>query len=346
MVATLTTLAPGAQAQEAGPAWCPEPEARQFDFWLGEWDVRNRNRPPGGDRWYDTGVATNRVYAVVGGCAVVEHWRGYAFPSAGHIAGFSVRTWDPEASEWDLVLLWPVGGPPRFGNPRGRFRDGRGEFTNSFAGPSGDTVISRLTFSDITEGSFRWSNGLSDDGGRSWSSTWTMDQTRRSRGASGLWNGATPSTRRCPGAEHRTFDPFLGEWEGTRVSAAGDSTRVRMRMLRILDGCAVMQRSVVGAGEGEAFRVRAYEPHLERWTEYATASDRRGLRRREGGPEGGEIVIEDVESAGEGWTRTRWRPADEALVQIRESAADPRGPWTEVDRTRYTPVPRDPAGGR
>ncbi len=86
-------------------------EARQFDFWPGEWDVVSRNRRPDDPQWYTTGAATNRVYAVVDGCGIVEHWRGEAFGQ--FIVGFSLRAditdrsfrWQQDLSR-DTGLTW------------------------------------------------------------------------------------------------------------------------------------------------------------------------------------------------------------------------------------------------
>lgn len=317
-----------AQAREA---WCPEPEVAQFDFWLGEWDVQNRNRPPAGERWYETGTATNRVYTVVGGCAVVEHWRGHAFPGAGLIQGFSLRAWDPAAGRWELVLLWPTDGSPRFGNPAGVFEDGRADFHNRFTTPAGDTVLTRLSFHDMEEDAFTWSDGLSRDGGRTWESSWRMRQRRRAPAAPGLWNGPTVGVDRCPGEEHREGDRWLGEWAGTRRTAAGDTTSVRARLVRILGGCAVMERSWAGDGSWSSFRVRAWEPGTGAWVEYGLASDRREILRREAATEGGAVVVTDVERpAGSAFRRTRWLPDGDGLRRVEEAAPAPDGPWTAV----------------
>jgi len=319
----------GVDAQSRN-AWCPEPEVAQFDFWLGEWDVQNLNRPPGGERWYETGSATNRVYTVVGGCAVVEHWRGYAFPGAGLIQGFSLRAWDPESGRWELVLLWPTDGVPRFGNPTGTFAGDRADFHNRFATPAGDTVRTRLSFSGITDDSFTWRDGLSRDGGHSWASSWRMHHRRRVPGAPGLWNGPSMRVDRCPGEVHRSFDPWLGEWVGTRTGPTGDSLAVRTRLVRILDGCAVMERSWVEDGSWEAFRVRAWEPGTTAWVEYGLASDRREIGRREGGVEAETLVLSGVEPVAGVYRRTRWWLDEGELRRVEEEAASPDGPWTVV----------------
>lgn len=328
-------LAAPAPAQQRA-RWCPEPEAEQFDFWLGEWDVRNHNRPPGGDEWAATGRATNRVYTVLGGCAVVEHWRGYAFPGAGLIVGFSVRAWNPETRLWEAVLLWPVSGPASFATPSGRAEEGEVALHNEFETPDGVTVRTRLRFHDIQDDALVWSNGVSRDGGRSWSSTWRMDFTRRPPTASGLWNGPSMTTDRCPGARHRAFDRHLGEWTGHRSDAEGDSTAVRTWLVRILEGCAVMERTWSEDGTRETFAVRAFDEDLGRWVEYAIASDRRALRRRESGPGGGLPTLTDVDAAEGAYTRSRWSADGGDLVRVEERAERPGGPWRPVAETRFT----------
>ena len=45
---------------------CDAPEYRQFDFWVGTWDVTMRGQPAGG----------NLVTLEESGCLVHEHWTG------------------------------------------------------------------------------------------------------------------------------------------------------------------------------------------------------------------------------------------------------------------------------
>lgn len=330
LVPLLAAVPANAQGEPPGPELlCPESEARAFDFWIGSWDVLNRNRPPDGVEFQETGRATNRVYPVVGGCGIVEHWRGHAI--SRFIVGFSVRAWDPAAGEWLLVLLWPTTGSPSFGELRGGFRHGRGQFSFRRETAEGDTAIQRFTFSDIARDAFRWENATSRDGGRSWEGSWIMEFTRRDRVSdAGLWNGLTATTRRCPAAEHRRLDPFLGEWRGVRVDAAGDSVPVMAHLVPILEGCAVMERVLSDDGRWEAFRVRAYEPETARWVEYALDAERRALRRREAESGSDGLSFRDVApDPGGRLSRTRWEvgPRGET-VRVVEEAPGPDGPWS------------------
>jgi hypothetical protein len=49
------------------------PEARQFDFWRGQWDVNLRIRQEDGS-WPDKVAARARIYSVLAGKAVLELW--------------------------------------------------------------------------------------------------------------------------------------------------------------------------------------------------------------------------------------------------------------------------------
>ncbi len=97
----------------------PDSSYHQFDFWIGDWDVVNRQRRPQGTQWGVTGQATDRVHAVAGGCGIVEHWRGTT--AMGRVLGYSLRAWNAARKKWDLVLLWPQPNQPSFFTLEGAF---------------------------------------------------------------------------------------------------------------------------------------------------------------------------------------------------------------------------------
>lgn len=65
---------------------CSQPERRQFDFWLGDWEVRD---PDG------TLVGRNSITLLFDGCALREEWRG----ESGH-RGTSLNAWSPHDGAW------------------------------------------------------------------------------------------------------------------------------------------------------------------------------------------------------------------------------------------------------
>jgi hypothetical protein len=201
----------------------------------------------------------------------VEHWRGHAF--GDFVVGFSVRAFNPQRGQWDLVLLWPNAGDPRFGELGGGFRHNRGEFFSQSITAEGDTTLTRFTFSDVTPNSLRWQDGFSTDAGRTWDSSWIMEFSRREPLYQGpLLNGPSVTTLRCPNPEYRNLDFLIGEWAGAveADTAEAGGMGARSNVMPILDGCGVMERvSAVGqASAWEVFRVWAYERERDRWVEY------------------------------------------------------------------------------
>lgn len=65
---------------------CSAPAFRQFDFWVGEWDVRNPDSEI---------IGHNAIRRVAGGCALLESWEG-----AGGSTGVSINTYDVKRERW------------------------------------------------------------------------------------------------------------------------------------------------------------------------------------------------------------------------------------------------------
>ena len=72
------------------------PEQTQFDFWLGDWEVRNA----AGLR-----LGHNQVLALLGGTVLQEHWEG-----AKGGAGTSLNTYDPAVRRWRQRWMDSQGG--------------------------------------------------------------------------------------------------------------------------------------------------------------------------------------------------------------------------------------------
>lgn len=70
------------------PTACDAPENRQFDFWLGEWDVSGT----GADSVI---VAESSITAGAQGCVIIEYWRPFQGAS-----GYSLNMYDVKSKEW------------------------------------------------------------------------------------------------------------------------------------------------------------------------------------------------------------------------------------------------------
>lgn len=83
-----------ALAQEPAPtppARCEKSVYRQFDFWIGEWDVFN----PTGEKVGESSITREEA-----GCLIVEHWR-----SAKGGQGQSYNFFDPSRGQWRQVWI-------------------------------------------------------------------------------------------------------------------------------------------------------------------------------------------------------------------------------------------------
>lgn len=320
-----------AAAQSTASSPCSSPEARQFDFWLGDWDVRNLHRnpqTPDNPAWYDTGTATNRVYAILDGCAIVEHWMGQL--SFATIRGFSVRAYNPEDEQWVLVLYWPGPQGGSFGVLEGTFRHGRGAFFSDFTNAQGQHVDNRFTFSDITPTSFRWDSATSTDGKITWKPGWIMEASRRDPVLDGpLFNGPAPGEATwCTTPEARAFDFSVGHWTGMQGAAA-----VTVQAYPMLNGCAVMEFVEVAADPQpyKRFRVRAYDATLERWVQFAIDNQAPVFERLEGNFEDAVATLTTLPGDDAPLFRETWSPgADDTMQWTRETSTDGGVSWTEV----------------
>lgn len=73
---------------------------RGFDFWIGDWEVKDAN---------GVTVGFNTVESAHEGCAVVENWRGIL-----GMTGTSLNFYDPAAEEWVEVWVGSPGGKTTF----------------------------------------------------------------------------------------------------------------------------------------------------------------------------------------------------------------------------------------
>lgn len=148
-IATVLATA-SAGADEISPA-CSSAEHRQFDFWLGAWEVRNAAGEV---------VGRNEISRISRGCALLENWRG-----AGSSEGMSINAFDVDRGRWTQrwvgagAMLWLEGG----------FVGGAMVLTSPAprTTPQGP-VLDRITWTALDDGRVRQVWHVSADGGNQW----------------------------------------------------------------------------------------------------------------------------------------------------------------------------------
>lgn len=178
-ITVLAALAAGAGASAvmADEARCDVPQAQQFDFLVGEWEILNEIRTLEGG-WVKT-FATLEGHKRRDGCAVIGRWYGVA-RDGGPLDGITIRAFDPDSRQWSIVWL-DNRSTLQLQPLTGEFVDGVGQFyrENEF---HGERVKLRFTWDEITDDSARWSRSFSLDGGRTWETDWIMYFTRKKEG--------------------------------------------------------------------------------------------------------------------------------------------------------------------
>lgn len=141
---------------------CPQPESRQFDFWLGEWDLT----------WGEDGRGTNRVTSILDGCVIQEEFDGT--PSIS-LKGLSVSTFNPASSQWQQTWVDNSGGYLDF---VGGFAEGKMILSRD-ARLQGKPIKQRMVFYNIEENALDWNWERSEDGGGTWQVVWQIHYQRK-----------------------------------------------------------------------------------------------------------------------------------------------------------------------
>ena len=144
----------GAQApvQPPPPANCASPEHRQFDFWVGRWEVFRSDT--------NQKVAESLIEKLYGGCAVRENWM-----PIGGTGGGSLNSYRPGEGQWRQT--WTDSG-----NNWNEYAGGMAGDDMMLSGTSvnaaGLRVPVRITYRRGEGGSVLQIGEQSSDGGKSW----------------------------------------------------------------------------------------------------------------------------------------------------------------------------------
>lgn len=152
VIAVALLMSAGALAAQSPPA-CTRAEHRQFDFWLGEWDVTLPNGRAAG---------TNRIQSIDAGCGLREEWKG-----AGGSTGTSLNAFDPTSGRWHQT--W-IGSDGTLLLLDGALRDGAMELSGTTTGSDGAKTLHRIRWTPLggAPASVRQLWESSTDGGKTW----------------------------------------------------------------------------------------------------------------------------------------------------------------------------------
>jgi len=149
---------------------CTSPEARQLDFWLGDWALSWPAEQFGGEGG-ERGTGRNRITKLFGDCVIEENFT----TDDGSFRGHSVSVYDGSAGCWRQTWVDSSGGYLVF---TGTFHDGIMELRTGPTERDGEVLVQRMVFTDITPSSVEWAWQGSRDGGSSWNDLWNISYRR------------------------------------------------------------------------------------------------------------------------------------------------------------------------
>ena len=155
---TSTTLA---QTGEGTPVkHCATPQHRQFDFWIGEWNVTQNGKTAG----------HNSIRPILNGCALSEEWSG-----TGGFKGTSLNFYDEETKRWHQTWIDSQGQSLML---EGSFSGGA-MVLQTIDRPS-DGPRHRITWTLLDDRSVRQLWQTQEKGGVEWKTAFDGRYTRRS----------------------------------------------------------------------------------------------------------------------------------------------------------------------
>ena len=143
-----------------------DPHHREFDFWIGEWEVYPTGTNPAGPG------AKNVIQLISGGCALLENWESLASN------GKSINFIDPVNNKWKQSWAGNyANGTQEFVN--GEYKDSAMHFTFETTNAKGQKIIGRFIFYNQWPNQVRQFNETSADGGKTWTTSYDLTYYRR-----------------------------------------------------------------------------------------------------------------------------------------------------------------------
>jgi hypothetical protein len=146
-----------AQVPAAAPAPCATPAHRQFDFWVGEWEVSKPDGTPAG---------RSRIERILEACVISENWTG-----ATGFAGRSFNLYNAASGRWEQFWVDQSGARLHLqGGLEGErmVLAGTREATDAQTGPA---QRERISWTPNADGSVRQLWETSKDDGRTWTTS-------------------------------------------------------------------------------------------------------------------------------------------------------------------------------
>ena len=146
-----------------------DPIYRQFDFWIGEWDVYGKNGKKAGD---------SKIELILDSCIILENWKSASLFNGVYYSGKSFNTYNSVTKQWQQTWVDNTGGTTEF--LEGHYEDKTMILkTKPFWFNKDTMAVRRLTFFSINADKVRQLGEISKDNEKTWNTEYDLEYRRR-----------------------------------------------------------------------------------------------------------------------------------------------------------------------
>ena len=146
---------------------CSQPEAGQFDFWLGAWNLEWKTAKG------EVQNGTNTITKIMGDCVIQENFDG---GEQMKFKGMSNSVFDARAGMWKQTWVDDAGGYLDF---TGEFKDGKMILRREFMTKDNKKTMQKMVFYNISKDALDWNWENSTDDGKTWNLVWKIHYKRK-----------------------------------------------------------------------------------------------------------------------------------------------------------------------
>ncbi|MES2847569.1 MAG: hypothetical protein V4685_00825 [Bacteroidota bacterium] len=148
---------------------CAAKVYRQFDFWIGEWEVFDTSGKKAGD---------SKISVLLDSCIILEEWASATVVKGIRYAGKSYNTYNAAKKSWQQYWVDNAAGVTEYFN--GHYKDKKMILETDNEKQANDTFkIQRMTFHDLGRDKVRQHGENSVDGGKTWTTDFDLEYRRK-----------------------------------------------------------------------------------------------------------------------------------------------------------------------
>lgn len=149
---------------------CNSPKFREFDFWIGNWEVYTKTGKLAG---------SSKISLILDSCVILEEWTSAGTMNNVIYKGKSFNTFNLSTNQWQQTWVDNTGNTTEF--LRGQASAGAEIifYADNVTSADGKKFMRRLTFTKLNENKVRQFGEKSEDAGKTWISEYDLEYRKK-----------------------------------------------------------------------------------------------------------------------------------------------------------------------